>query len=433
MKVFLTLIIFHLGLLVVTRFIAWPENLLWPYLNQNGVEYYKGLFLIYSPVYWWSLSLFYKFFGIGLYQLMAFSWSIVIVTDILLFLVGKKKIWPLLLYIPLQVFFEGNGVWVDHLLAPLFLAAFYFWRTKKFFWFGITLGVSLMTKQTALYVTLFAFGAFFLKRDWKGGGQTFVGVAVPVIAVAIYLFLTDGLVGFWDSAVRYILLFHSRYPLQTQLPTLSQLPTLVLLIMMLGLAAFKKDGRQLVPWIIFASLGVFTRFEYFHLQPALPFIALAISSAGVMIFPYVLFLVFFGRFFIHNTLGEPRFLGKETLGNARAINAIIGEEKRIMVVNSWDHYYFLTRTLPTNLDFVPSTPWTMDYPENERRFSQSLGQHPKFIIYNDCLFVKDLCYRPKGVTEVLEKEYLKRLELPDGTSVFEYHPMSPSEKTQSQN
>jgi hypothetical protein len=114
---------------------------------------------------------------------------------------------------------------------------------------------------------------------------------------------------------------------------------------------------------------------------------------------------------------------KRVLDNAKTITGVIGNERKVMVINSWDHYYFLTATLPINSNFVPSTPWTMDYPENKKRFTLAIGQNPKFIIYNKCLLVKGFCYRPEGISEILEKNYLRKLELPDGTGIFEYNPM----------
>lgn len=430
MKIAGILIFIHLTLLVMTRFIAWPENLLWPYLSQNAVGYYKGLFLIYTPVYWWSLSLFYKLFGIGLYQLMTFSWGMILVTDILLFFVSKKKIWPLIVYIPLQIFFEGNGVWPDHLLAPLFLMMYWAYQQKKYFWAGVALGIALMTKQTAAYVGVLLFVMVAWQRDWKELGRMLLGTFLPVFVILNYLYLAGELKGFWSSAINYILFFHSRYTLQTQFPTFSQLPAFLLLVIAVGFFVFKKTTRHLVPWVVFAALGIFTRFEYFHLQPALPFIALGIGVGSLATVPYFIFLIIFSRFLIHNTLIEPRFMEKDIFDNARAISGVIGGEKRLLVVNSWDHYYFLTRTLPINNSFTPSTPWTMDFPASKERFRLDLAFRPKFIVFNPCLLVKNVCYQPQGIAEVLKKDYLERLKLADGTSVFEYHPMSGSEKTQ---
>lgn len=423
MKALFLLVSTHLILLAVSRFIAWPENLLWPYLDQNGVNYYRGLFLIYTPFYWWSLSFFYKLFGIGVYQLMAFSWIIILITDILLFFISKKRAWPLLLYIPLQIFFEGNGVWPDHLLAPLFLAAYFFWQSKRFFWLGVFLGLSLMTKQTAMYVVLFIIGMTAWKRQWGDLLKISLGVVIPVLGTVAYLYYAGVLVGFIDSVVKYILLFHSKYPLQAQLPTASQLPVLFILATLVIFSVSKKGMEHLAPWIIFAGLGIFSRFEFFHLQPALPFIALAAGTSRLAMFPCLFFSIFFLRFLVHNSFTEPRFMGKEVFNNGEEIERVLGNEKNILIVNSWDHYYFLIGRLPAGPSFVPSTPWTMDYPPNKEKLRRSLARQPKFIVYNNCFLVKGFCYRPEGVMNAL-KQYLKRLELPDGTGVFEYHPVT---------
>src|SRR3990167_793591 len=130
--IFPGLLFIHLLLLVVTRFTAWPEILTWPYLILKGWLPYRDIGIAHTPLLIVTLSLFYKLVGIGLLQLKFVTWVIVAISDILVFRVadklwGKKTaVLSLLLYIPLQLFYEGNSLWFDLALTPLIISLYYF-------------------------------------------------------------------------------------------------------------------------------------------------------------------------------------------------------------------------------------------------------------------------------------------------------------------
>ena len=426
---FLLVAILHILLLTQLRFIAWPENLVWPYLQNHGLHYYKNIFLIYPPLYWWLLSSFYALFNLSLQNLVIFSYLIICLSDWLLWKAAKEKIVPLLIYVPLQIFFEGNGVWVDHLLVPLFLASYIFSMRKKYFLTGLFMGLALLTKQTAVYFILAHGVILFLSRNKTILLKTLGGMSLPLFFTLVYFLHTNSLHPFLSQAVIYILTFHVKHPLQSQLPQPVQIiVTLLVFAPALATDLFKKRA-DLTIITIAAALGVFTRFEYFHLQPALPFVALLLSLSPIN-FPVLIFIVVvFGKFLFSSWHQNPRFLDSTTLGNAKIIGMIIRPQNKTLFINTWDHYYFLTQTLPIGYWYVSGTPWTMDFDGNIDRLLQNLAQNwPVYIVYNPCFRIKNLCYRPAKLERAVEENYILQLELSDGTGIFKYDPMRVSQK-----
>ncbi len=424
-KTILLIITLHILLLANLQFIPWPENLTWPYLNSLGLSYYKDIFVLYPPFYWELLSWFYKFFGLSMQSLQLLSWTFVAVTDFILWIVAKRNWKVVAIYLPLQIFFGGNGLWVDHLLAPFFLLSYHFFQTKKYFFLGLCLGLALLTKQTAVYF-IFTLALLLLQKKTspKQILTTICGLVIPLIGLFIYLISNNQLAYFYNDAIKYILLFHTKHPLQTQLPTLRQSIVVMLLYLPVTFTLLKKRQITLLVLLISASLGVFTRFEYFHLQPALPFLAMAlISSVWVLIF-YAVFILLFFKFLFSSWHQSPRFFDESTISNAKLMRSYIGNGETL-VINTWDQYYWLTDSLPVGRFFVPSTPWTMDYPGNQQRIVANLAKNtPRYIIYNNCFRVKNLCYYPKLLAQYVSNNYLLVSKLPDGTGIFQYNPMS---------
>lgn len=410
-KKLIILVTIHILLLSVLRFTAWPENLLWPYLNFHGLNYYRDIFVLYPPFYWLTLNLTYGFFGLSLVSLKLLSYVVIIVTDILLYLAAGRKISALLFYIPLQIFFDGNGIWVDHLLAPLFLGVYLALTRKKYFLLGLLLGLALITKQTAVYILVPII--IFLRSDWR---KIFPALVLPLIFTVVFLIFTNGLQGFFNSTIHYILTYHTRDPYQSQWPTISQFIATCVVF----LPAIFTRNRQLQFFTFFGALGIFTRFEYFHLQPALPFLALIFSSTFI-IFPfYLIFTIIFVKFFIRDLSNQNRFFTPDYYTTAKEINSYVPSGGRTLFINTWDHYYYLTGTLPAGNFFVPSAPWTLNYDGIQNKLISST---PEYIFYNSCFATKNICYEPEKFKNFLVANYKRISKLSDGTGVFQYNPV----------
>src|SRR3989339_362176 len=110
--------IVHWWLLTNLRYTVWPEMMSYPYLFNQGFRLYSDFIYPYTPLLTWLLSGLYKIFGYKLAVVQTFSWSLVLVNDVLIYLMVRrliKKEWPaffsVLVYVFLQPFSEGNMVW----------------------------------------------------------------------------------------------------------------------------------------------------------------------------------------------------------------------------------------------------------------------------------------------------------------------------------
>ena len=142
-------LLFHLILLLTLKFTAWPEVTFWPYLMLKGWFPYHDIAIAHTPLLLVDLTIFFKLFGLGLVQLKVYTWLLILATDFLLFWV-VKRVWDkkiailaLLFYVPLQIFYEGNGLWFDLALAPIALLIYYNLERKNYLWTGIWWGISV--------------------------------------------------------------------------------------------------------------------------------------------------------------------------------------------------------------------------------------------------------------------------------------------------
>jgi len=398
----------HIVFLVNFRYLAWPENFVWPYLNSQGFSLYNSIFFIYPPLYFWLLAIWGKFFSISLISLISLNYLVIALTDLLLFFAAKRKILPVLLFIPLQIFFEGNGFWPDQLLAPLFLAAYLSLQNKKYFLVGIFLGVSLITKQTAAYFIL----VVFLVTNFRFWPKIIFGLLIPVVITLISLISLNSLIPFFQQTIIYIFSFHAKNQLQQLWPNLTQTLVMTAIFgppLLLGLV---KKKYLLVFLTIAASLGMFTRFSYFHLQPALPFLVLLIPPISPI--PLII-LIMFSRFLIINFHLSPKFLEPQVITTAQIINHYLPPGSKTLILTSNDHYYWLTKTIPVGNFFTTSTPWNLAYPNIEDRIIRSLEiEQPKFVVISD---------KDNKIAAYIRKKFVKILKLPDGSGIFENYPV----------
>ncbi len=431
MKKLIPVLILHLLALIFVRYIAWPENLLWPHLALNGLTVYKNIFFIYPPLYFQLLSSWDKIFGVTLTSLIGISYLNIIVTDILLFLVAKKRIVPVLIYIPIQLFFEGNGFWPDQLLAPLFLACWLSFQNKKYFLLGIFLGLSAITKQTAVYFIFGVLSLFaFSKPRIAVVGKLIAGLLLIILLLTLYLLINQNYQQFWDQTIIYIFSYHTKNSLQVLWPNKQQIiATLLVFVPIL----FSRN-RKVVMLTVLASLGIFTRFEYFHLQPTLPFVALLLSETLISVPFLIIFSVLFFRFFSSSHNHPPRFYDPELFRNAATINTFIPRGSKTLFMNTWDHYYYLTGTIPVGSFFYSSTPWNWGYDGLQSKTVEILKtEKPKFVIYGSCFAIDGICYRPEITGEYIKENYKRVSETSDGAGIFEYNPVSPGQETQAFN
>jgi len=445
------ILLIHFILLINLRFTAWPEMILWPYFILKGLLPYRDIAMAHNPLLIFDLAIFYKIFGISLFNLKIYTWVLILLTDLLIYWVAKKitkrekvALLSLAFYVLWQPFFEGNGVWFDLVLAPLALLIFYFLWNKEFFWSGIFSGLAVLVKQTAFWFILpIGFTFWFLKNlKFKSIKKFLTGLTVPLVIFLVYLIKVGIFQDFYFWAIRFGIGYLPRAPGQFQLPTLKQflalgvpyafiIPAIWFLIKKVKI---QEKGQILIllVWCFFASLGIFPRWGYLHFQPFLPFLAII---SGILIsyfracektsFAYInisykrlywaayLVLIILGtiylqvRFYRLNWQKADRFFEEETLEAAVWLKENTYPGEKIFILNSWDHLYALTNTLPANSPWVPTLPWYMEYPGIQEEIVADLEKEkPKLVVFEPYREKGLGSYRPEKIDKFLRENYL---------------------------
>jgi len=434
------IILLHVILLLNLKFTAWPEMLFWPYLMLKGWLPYRDMAIAHTPALLVDLTIFYKIFGLGLLQLKIYTWILIISTDLLLFWIAKRlwnikiAVMTLLFYIPLTIFYEGNGLWFDLALAQLALIVFYCLEKKNYLWAGIFWTVAFLTKQTAfwlLFPIIFTglrqpFKEFSLRVIDPPGSVTFkilrkFVLGASAIGIAFYLVLQN--LGIWGDFRLWALKFGiTTLPAssgQIHFPTFRQfvIAGFPFLLMILSSLMHKKNYKLLV-WTVFAALGVFPRWELFHFQPALPFLALSfalifielsklkpmeklIFKIGLLIM-LVVILVQVLRDFRAGT----RFFEPSVIKLANYVKERTEKNDEIYLVNAWDNLYVLTETIPATRPWLPQLSWYLEIPGiQDLVISDLMRSPPKLIIQAEFQETGLGAYKPEKINNFIVENY----------------------------
>jgi hypothetical protein len=148
----------------------------------------------------------------------------------------------------------------------------------------------------------------------------------------------------------------------------------------------------LVFWSIFGALGVVPRWELFHFQPGLPFIAISLATISLG-FPkfkvaekaiFLVGLILFSIVIVRQTARiwgqEDRFFEKDTLEVASYLKEHTEEGERVFVLNTWDNIYVLSGTVPATRPWIPHLAWYMELPKVQEQMVKDLSDSPPNII-----------------------------------------------------
>ena len=420
---FFLILILHLVLLFNLKFTPWPEMLLWPYLILKGWLPYQDIAIAHTPVLLADLAIFGKIFGVGLVQLKVYTWILILATDAIVYFVAKK-LWniktallALAFYIPLQIFYDGNGLWFDLALAPLALLTFYNLKKENYLWAGIWWGISFFTKQTAFWF-LFPIFVLLIKGNLFTGLKTFIKGIFFVLVPGFVIFYALGFLPeflFW--AVRFGI---GKLPVslgQIHLPTVRQFltATFPLALIILAKVRLGKPSLTLIFWSVFGALGVFPRWELFHFQPALPFVAMSLATAAVgfsrfKISEKAIFLLGLGLFsivivrqLVRDWRAEDRFFEKDTLEVSAYVKNHTRKSEEIFVLNAWDNIYALSETIPATRPWVPHLPWYLELPGVQEGMVADLSETiPNIIVMRE---YEGGDYRPLLINEFISRNY----------------------------
>ena len=429
LPILIFVLVAHLILLLNLKFTAWPEMLLWPYLVIKGWLPYQDIAIAHTPLLTLTLTLFYKFFGVGLLQLKIFTVILILFTDLTLFWV-VKKLWgryaaivSLIFYLPLQIFYEGSGLWFDLALAPLGLFIFYSVKRRNFFGAGLAWALSFLVKQTAFWFLVPIFFAISgvagkpILQKLRGFIQ---GILIVLIPFLILFWGMGILPEFYFWAIKFGVGILPRAEGQISLPGIKSaiFSFLPFLIYLFASSAKKKEGGLLV-WTLAGLMGIIPRWELFHFQPAIPFLAIAaglnfanlgkLKPRVYLIFLFYLALTsFFLSFILSFNLGrKARFFDQKTLEIAKFVSRKASPDEKIFVLNVWEHVYVLSSTLPSIKPWVPHLAWYMEMPGIQEEIVADLSvEKPRLMVVGDFDSGGLALYKPQKILDFIYENYV---------------------------
>ena len=422
------LLIFHLFLFASTQFTAWPEMLFWPYLMLKGWLPYRDIAIAHSPLLVVVLTAFYKLIGVGIWQQKIISWLIPLFSDCLLFyffnkLFGiKKALLSLAFYIPFQVYYDGNGIWFDHALAVFPIMIFYCLEKKKFFLTGLLWAVSFLTKQTAFWFSLPILYYFLIYPNKKKFIVDSLKGFLAVISLFLVILVALGIQGdYFHWSIIFGIFTLPNQTAQIKWPVVRQLIASLTPFLIYIPLLFSKLNRQKISiflWSIVGMMGVLPRFELFHFQPALPFIALGYSilvfgilqSKGKKYFLFIplLTLVLVPRGIYRKINKQDRFIEPSDQMIVASVKNLTTPSQTIFVTNYWDNLYPLTNTFPATRPFVPQLLQYVNQPGIEDTLIANLDQiKPKVVIRGEYNTPGSETYRFEKINHFIDNNYMK--------------------------
>ena len=386
------------------KFTAWPEMLLWPYLITKGWLPYKDFAMVHSPNLVALLSVFSSVFGVGVLQLKIFTWIVIIATDLILYYIlskvwrgqNKKILFTLVVFCILQVFYDGNGLWFEVAMTPVAILLFYLTSKKRYFMSGVIWVVLLFTKQTAIWFLLpialsFAHPNKVRTKDIRSFmyGSLFSGFCFFVLIWAVGI-LPD----FYKWAVEFGVFVLPKSQGQIQLPSPRSLLVSLFVYGVFVPLVLRNAKKYLwiLTWAVAGALGAYPRFEYFHFQPAIPFLSMAIAdfvyglskktkyeSIFLVLSASTLFLLV-ASFAIRNVGEGVRFYENDVVTISDYLKTKTTSTEKIFVINYWDSIYALADREPAVDFWVPQLPWYMEMQGIQDKMVDSLKENEPNVI-----------------------------------------------------
>lgn len=381
-------IIIFVHSLILTRLIyfPYPELFIYPYLTNHGLKPYQQILDQHFPGP--------MFFPINLDNLgvndetAARIWSIgiVVLVHILLFFISskilksrEKALLVNVLFLIWHPFFEGWVLWIDSFLPLVLLPAFYVLYKRRYFFCGLLLGIGIVFKQTLIPLSfLVLIYIFWQTRKFKISVAFLFGLIIPITLMLLFLTTIGVLKDFWYWTVNFNLTVYAKYGrgMVADFAHLSRV-ALVFGTPLLLLYKIKDKVNQILLIFLGGSLiGLSTRFDFVHFQPALPFAVLAtvyglgklgppageagdLSKLGkTLIIGYMLIAIWWLNIFYKGHIGDEVFFFDNQIKTvAQKIKQYTKEDEKIFVFGAPPHLYQMANRLPAGNIFVFQFPW----------------------------------------------------------------------------
>jgi len=402
------LIAVHLLFLSGIRFFPYPELFIYSYLTEQGLVPYEQILdqhfpgVMFFPINLASLGL------ANIFQTRVIHLFLVGLTQILIFFVGKrlfgseaKALMANLLFIVWQPFLEGNVLWIDSFIPPILLFSFLLLisskeKGKELLYSGVLLGIALLFKQTVAPLIVLIFIYFILiKRSLFDLKQIILGLFPPILLLLAWVTVR----GIWSDFIYWTFTFNltTFSEMGRKYPSLSSLvrSAPVILLPFAYIIYIKKKEKDYILLFLFflGSLAfAYARFDYIHLQPALPFAAILIvlifnkipnKLRKLSIALYIIVAVYLIKpIYLINKGNGVVFFGDFERQLSNKVLTYAGKGDTIFSLGTSPHVYYLTETLPPGRLFVFQFPWFMRIAE-ERILSGIISDPPKVVVRDE--------------------------------------------------
>lgn len=374
----------HAAILWLLEFAPYPELFVYPYLASSGFLPYRHILDQHFP----GLMFFpLNFFSLGFRDPLSFKILLILVVLLTSALIYKiSRSWLAVLFYTLwQPFFEGNQLWLDIFLPLFTLPAFYFFSRNSWILAGLSLGLGVVFKQTLVPLVAFASLILLWRKDFRALFRFSIAVFLPSALMLAYFYRHYTLADFWYWTVQFNL---SVFAASGRLaPRLQDLAKLSLPLAFIAFSYTKiPASRKYIAWLLFAVIGGIARFGLIHLQPAVPFFALAMSTLTNNKKLLILFISFTflwqSYFYFHqqNWL-QTKYFEPEIYTLASQIKQLTTPGDKIFLLGVNPHLYSLTSTVPPGRTFVFQFPWFLQV-AGQRVLQTLQTDPPQLIVYN---------------------------------------------------
>ncbi|OGM05499.1 hypothetical protein A2125_00275 [Candidatus Woesebacteria bacterium GWB1_43_5] len=398
-------ILLHITVLSNLNFLPYPELFVYPYLTNKGLLPYVQILDQHFPgVMFLPINL----DNLGMHtpaDARVVQFAVVITVHIMLYFVARrlfgsnlKALASNFLYLVWQPYFEGWVLWIDSFLPVFYLLAFhqllvYFDNKKKkhLIIVSLALGAATIFKQVVIPLVVLLCVYLYLKRRNLNEIYYFLAwyMLLPLVMVS-YLFLAGVFSNFWHWTVVFNLTtFAAMGRKYVSLPELIRVG-FVFSFLFLGLV-YKKDRRHFILIAVFvvgSAFAAYARFDFVHLQPALPFVILGTvgvltktnSIQKLLIAVYLAGSLFILRGFLQSHTGNRVFFfERNEIQISEKIRVLASPGEKIFLFGVTPNIYQMTGTLPAGDIFVFQFPWFVV--ESETRLLEGLARdRPRVVV-----------------------------------------------------
>ncbi|EKD62061.1 MAG: hypothetical protein ACD_52C00317G0002 [uncultured bacterium] len=433
-KILALIIIIHLFVLTRITFFPNSEMFIYPYLTNKGLLPYKQILdqhfpgLLFLPV---------NFDNLGMRTPQAallWQMAAVALTHLFVFILSQKVLdkrkfilLPSLLYLIWQPFFEGFIQWLDVFLPLFLISSAYFLlkyidapkKVKYLEISGLVLGLGIIFKQVLIPVVLLVGLYLFIKNGAKIASIFILSTLLPVLLMLLYLSLIGVLNDFFYWTVTYNLTTFADYG-RKWVPSLSHFIRFAF-VFGAGLSGWFLGFKTRKVFLtglygVGALSAVYARFDFVHLQPALPFVVILTTYAVTRLKNRL--VVYFGlcylfvafiwgvKFYRGNWNGNITFFDDNVYRVASVVRGRIRPGSKIFVYGAPAHLYQMTQTLPAGNVFIFQFPWFMRVSQ-DRILTGIIVDKPEIIIADRTVSVdsQKLLDYTGGINAYISKYY----------------------------